>query len=182
MIRLIAALAIAMSLPSGPAKAADTPQGPVILTIIGNVASPNRAAFDAMQDAFIGYHEYSFERAFAFDRAMLAALPQVEVDANYHEWPGPVTASGPFLSDVLATAGIDDDQVVTLVALDGYAIEFTPADRVAQEYVLAITAGGQPLGVGDRGPSWLLHDTGGREASDSEESKWVWSVFLITAD
>lgn len=182
MIRLVTALAMAVTLHVSTARAIDAPTGPIVLTIIGNVPEANRPPFDPILDGFINYHEYSFERAVAFDTAMLAELPQVEVTANYHEWPGPVTASGPLLSTVLDAAGVDDDQTITLVALDGYAIEFTPAERVAQEYVLAMRAGSVPLGVGDRGPSWLLHDTSVKGATDEEESKWVWSVFLITAD
>ncbi|MBY8977206.1 hypothetical protein KHP62_15415 [Rhodobacteraceae bacterium NNCM2] len=182
MLRLLAALTIALTLPLTTATAADAPTGPVILTVIGGVPEPNRPPFDPLRDAFINYREFDFERAFAFDTAMLTSLPQVEITAAFKDWPAPISASGPLLSDVLNTAGIEDGQTVRLVALDGYGIEFTPADRAAQDWVLALNAEGAPLALGGRGPAWLLHDTGGAQAPEEDESKWVWSVFLIVAD
>lgn len=163
-----------------PARSAEG--GPAVLTIVGAVAKPNRGAFDAFHNAFFKYHDRTFEKAFAFDRNALAALPQVAITAHAEEWPAGIKAAGPRLKDVLAAAGVAETATVTAFALDGYGVEFKPAERAAHEWILAIEANGEPLSLGGRGPAWLLYDTGSARASDAAEDSWVWSVFLLSAE
>ena len=175
--------AVALLLVVLPATAsrAET-RGPVVLTVIGELGETNRPAFDAFADSFFAYHEITFEKAYAFDRSALLALPQVSLVANASNWPAPVSASGPRLADVLAAAGVAAEAKITLVALDGYAAELDGAARTAEDWVLALEADGSALGVGDRGPLWLLFDTGGTAEADDGTNKWVYSVFTIKVD
>ncbi|MDJ0950655.1 MAG: hypothetical protein QNJ94_17215 [Alphaproteobacteria bacterium] len=179
---LIAALALSGALAlTLPAVADNAPQGPVVLTVTGAVAQPNRPAFRPFHDAFLNYHNYSFEAAFAFDRRMLADLPAVSVRARAEGWPDGITAAGPRLRDVLDAAGVAPEAGVTLMALDGFALELNSEDRAAQDWVLALEVDGRSLGIGDRGPAWLLYDTGDEAVSHDAEARWIWSVFLIEA-
>jgi len=178
MIRLAVVLALVLCL-APPAQAAEKPTGPHILTISGDVLHPNRPAFNAFRDAFLKFHDKSFERAFAFDRAMLAALPQRKLRANSYNFPSQVTAEGPLLSDVLGQAGVREQAPITVTALDGYTVTLTAEDRAATTYILAITVDGQPLGLAGRGPTWLIEDTGGVIADEATEAKWVWSAFYM---
>jgi hypothetical protein len=152
------------------------------VTVIGAVAAPNRPPFDGFHDAFFKFSDYSFDRAFAFDRAALAGLAQTTVSARAEGWPAAVTASGPRLRDVLKTAGVAPGATLRIVALDGYTLSLNPEELAAREWILAIDANGAALGLGDRGPAWLLHDTGGAAATAEEEAKWVWSVYLVVAE
>lgn len=86
------------------------------------------------------------------------------------------------MADVLASAGMDRATTITAVALDGYAVEITADVRDAHDWIVAIAADGRPLGVGGRGPAWLLYDSGGGAVSEEEEARWVWSMFLITTE
>ncbi len=160
--------------------AAETVQrGPALLTVAGAITNSNRPAFDPHVDAFFGAHEQAFDKAFAFDRAALEALPQVALRATAEMWPATVAAKGPRLRDVLAAAGAAPDATVTLVALDGYAVVLDANARASATWVLAIDANGAPLGIGGRGPTWLLFDTGDAVAGENIEARWAWSVFLI---
>jgi len=163
------------------ARAADE-GGATMVTVIGEVGESNRPAFDAFSDAFLNIRGWDFENAHAFDRASLAALPQATVTAQIEGWPGPVTARGPRLSDVMDAAGVAPDAALRIVALDGYEARLTPEQRRAEDWVLAIAADGEPLGIGARGPAWLLHDTGGETLPSDAETAWVWSIFLIAAE
>lgn len=158
------------------------PSGPTILTIFGAVGDSNRPPFNSFTDSFFAYHEFSFEKAFVLDRESLLALPQVSLVANATNWERAISASGPRLADVLAAAGVGADAKVTLIALDGYAVELDAAERQHKDWVLALSADSSALGIGDRGPLWLLYDTGGEAIRDDGESKWVYSVFAIKAD
>lgn len=153
-----------------------------LVTITGKVAETNRDGFEPFRDAFFKYHDRSFKKAFAFDRSALLALPQRKVTAQLEGWPGPLSGKGPLLRDVLEIAGVQTGAKLTLMALDGYAAELEPADLSAHDWVLAIEANGEPLGIGGRGPAWLMYDTNDKILAADLEAKWVWSAFLIVAD
>lgn len=178
MRRLLAALSLAL-LTTFPATATEAPKGVTLLTVAGSIVEANRSPFDPFVDAFLNFHEKSFEKAVAFDLAMLKALPQVEVTANAEAFPKPVRAQGPLLANVLAAAGVPETATVTMLAFDGYAVDFSAEDRAAKDFVLAHSLDGTPMGLGQRGPLWVLTDTGGKTASEDEEANWIWSVFYI---
>lgn len=154
-------------------------KGPSWVTVIGDVATPNRPPFNGFDDAFIKAQQTDFERAVVFDPATLRALPQREVRAQVEGWPAPLVARGPLLADVLNSAGVDDDKTVTFFALDGYRAALTGEERAARDWILALSVDGAPLGVGGRGPTWLLHATPDGPADPSVEAQWVWSAYLI---
>ena len=176
-MRLIVALCalMAISLAPTPLRADD---GGTLLTITGYISKTNRGPFDAFHDGFLNYHGKTFEKAFEFDAAALAALPQQVVRVKAEPWPRRVEMSGPLLADVLAAAGAEGKPLLAY-ALDGYGAAMTPEQVAERRWVLASHADGKPLGIGGRGPLWLVYDTGDGTASVEEEAAWVWSVFHI---
>ena len=181
MISLIAGLifaVIAMVSAQHAAIAAD----PAQLTVIGKIDNSNRSRFEPFSDAFFKFREKEFSKAFEFTYADLAALPQVTVKAKAEEWPAAVSATGPALGDVMKAAGAAPDAKLSVVALDGYTIEFEAADRQAQNWILAISVDGKAIGIGGRGPAWLIHDTAGQTVGADVEGRWVWSVFVIAVE
>lgn len=155
---------------------------PAQLTVIGKIENSNRSKSEEFSDAFFKFREKEFTKAFEFTYADMAALPQVTVNAMAEKWPAAVSASGPSMEDVMKAAGAAPDAKLSLVALDGYTIELEAADRRAQNWILAISSNEKPLGIGGRGPVWLLHDTGGKTIDTDAEGRWVWSVFVIEVD
>ncbi|MDZ4737100.1 MAG: hypothetical protein SGJ07_12215 [Rhodospirillaceae bacterium] len=158
------------------------PKGAVIVTVIDAIGSTNRPPFDAFEDAFIGYHEYRFEKALELDRAMLEALGMQEATIDYAGWPGPIRFEGPLLRDVLDQAGATGD-TITLVALDGYAERIERAELDDQDWILAIRGDGRDLGIGQHGPAWLVYQRrDGATATAEDEARWPWAVFLIAVE
>jgi hypothetical protein len=166
---------------AGHSAAAEERAGPHLVTVIGDVANPNRPAFDAFRDAFFKARDETFAAAHGFDRAALAAMPQVTVEANAEGWPAAITARGPRLADVMEAAGVAAGATLTFMALDGYTVALDAAERGARDWVLAIEMNGAPLAIGGRGPAWLVHDTAGETVAADQEGGWVWAVFLISA-
>lgn len=180
---ILAALALLL-LAAAPARAADlkAPTGTVILTVGGNVAHANRPGFDPARDGFLKYHERKFARAAAFDIAMLESLGTQTATIAYAKWPAPVTFSGPRLADVLKAAGWNGPAITTL-ALDGFGTKIDRATLDAHDWILATRTNGMPLGIGQRGPLWLVFaPPGGRPATDAEEGMWPWALFYIEAE
>lgn len=180
-VRSIAVAALMMVATCLPSLAQEKAQAPDIVTVVGKVAETNRGALDPFMDSLFHFHEKEFEKAYGFSYAALAALPQVTVAVGAEGWPAPVTARGPKLSDVLDAAGVSPNSRLAFLSLDGYALELEPQERASKEWVLAIAANGRPLGIGGRGPAWLLYDTQGKTVDSDATGQWVYQVFLIEA-
>jgi hypothetical protein len=153
--------------------------GPAVLTVTGKVAETNRPAFDEFEDTFFKYHQRTFESAFAFDIVQLERLGMHKATITYARWPRPVMVEGPFLRDVLAAAEADAG-TVRITALDGFTTELTAEDLAAQDWIVAIKADGRYLGIGGRGPSWVVYTRrDGKPATEDDEAHWPWAAFLI---
>lgn len=181
----IHALALAiLLLVAGPGevRALEQPFGPVIVTIVGAIERTNRGPFDEAEDKFFGYREYRFEKAAAFDLAMLESLGLQEVTIDYDGWPAPIRFEGPRLADLLASVGAAGS-TVTAVALDGYAERIGWDELDQYDWILATRRDGHFMSIGRHGPAWLVYDRGpGHRYTQEDEARWPWAVFLIVVE
>jgi hypothetical protein len=163
----------------GHAKELGQPAGPVVLTVVGDIGATNRGPYDDFDDALFKSHERHFEKAAAFDLAMLEALGMHEVTVAYDKWPRTYRFEGPWLKDVLAAAGAAGKSV-SVLALDGYTSEISAADLAADDWVVAVKRDGRYLGIGQRGPLWLVYARrDGKAITEDDEQRWPWAAFLI---
>ncbi|WP_193369436.1 hypothetical protein [Pelagibius marinus] len=164
---------------SSQAAELERPEGAVVVTVAGAIENTNRPAFDANKDFFLKYHERSFEKAVEFDTAMLAALGMHAVEINLDAWPEPVYVQGPYLRDLVGAVG-GAGKTVTLVALDGYASEISWDDLQGLDWVVGLRQDGRPLGLGQRGPLWVVYTyPDGRALTADDELRWPWATFYI---
>ncbi len=180
MKRVLAALLIALlSLPALAADEAPAPQGMVLLTVGGFVGKPNRGPLDPKHDSLLAALKADFKHAFAFDREMLLSLPQGEVTAQPIEFDKPAKFSGPLLREVLGF--IEAARVkTTFVAPDGYAGYLLPEDIDRSDWILALSADGKPLGIGQQGPLWLLNTRAeGFMVGEDHRGSHVWAVVYM---
>lgn len=145
-----------------PARAAvpSARKGPGLLTVAGAIGRRNRGALDPALDQLMVKHKTSFDRAWEFDAAMLAALPAVSVQPTLEYDEKPHRLSGPLLSAVLAAAGVSASAPVTLTlrALDGYGIGVSLADASRYRMIVATTLDDVPMSLGGLGPLWAVYD------------------------
>lgn len=183
----LAALALigllATALPVLAAGKLATPAGPVILTVHGKIANTNRGALDAFDDAFFKSSGAEFDRAAAFDRGMLQKLGMHSVTVQYSTWPKAHRLEGPLLRDVLKAVGATG-KTATVYALDGYGAKIPVSDLAAYPVVLALKSDGQWLGIGGRGPAWVVYPPRDKYPAlkDADDSKWVWSAIRIDVE
>ncbi len=165
----------------GAVASADDPApdiGAVVLTVAGDIETTNRPPFDEANDTFFGYHETRFERAFAFDRAMLDGFGVREAVIDLGPGAGATRFSGPRLADVLDSVGCRGS--LTTLALDGFGTVIEEAERAAHDWMLVTRVDGRAPGLGDRGPLSLVFDPpGDRPATPDEKSIWPWGLFFI---
>ncbi|TVP48628.1 MAG: oxidoreductase [Halomonas sp.] len=140
----------------------DLPNGPVILTVKGNIANTNVA--DEAQ----------------FDRAMLEALPQHEFETGTPWTEGVSRYQGPLMRDLLAHLGIDSE-AVHVNALNGYEAEIPVSDFDDYDVILALQKDDQAIPVREYGPLWVLYPFDQDEALLSEKIRFraVWQVMNI---
>lgn len=177
---LLAALAsVALAGAPGMAQAdmKPAPKGAVILTVAGAIANANRGGIDPRLDGIFKYHEISFDKAFAFDRAMLEALPQEEFKAQLPEGHEPATFKGPPLSAVLEMARAPGRPSIKTVALDGYVTELAAKDLDGRDWVLVLERNGRPFGIGGFGPAMLMERP--KVTKVGEGAPWPWALFYI---
>ena len=113
---------------------------------------------------------------------MLEGLGLHEVEIEFEGWPAPQVLQGPWLRDVLAAVGVEAG-TVTALALDGFAVELTPDDIDAHDWLVAIKRNGAYLRLGQRGPVWIVYGSkDGAPLTAEEEARWPWAVFYIEVD
>lgn len=159
-------------------------EGPGLVTVVGAIEQTNRGPFEAFRDALFANITEPFERAYQFDAAALAALPQQSLTRGSTAWSGEHAFAGPRLADVLAAVGATGGKV-TVVALDGYYAEFTLEEVRASGMLLATAMDGAPLPLGGRGPAYVVFAPGSVAslAADGQGDKGlVWAAVLIVVE
>ena len=134
--------------------------GPGLLTVTGAIGRSNRGPLDPALDQLMVKHGSKFDKAWEFDAAMLARLPAVTLQPTLEYDAKPHKLSGPLLSSVVGAAGVvaSAPVVLTLRALDGYAVAVSLADAQRYRMIVATTADGVPMSIGGLGPSWAVYD------------------------
>ncbi|MEQ8356063.1 MAG: hypothetical protein RH942_11045 [Kiloniellaceae bacterium] len=182
-LRLLCASALLwLSLSAAQAAELGKPEGPVVLTLAGEIQNTNRPAFDTSRDLFLKYQGKEFSAAAEFDYAMLEALGMHQVEISIPAWPAPVRLEGPRLQDLMAAVGAGG-KTALLVALDGFASEISWAEVTALDWIVGIKRDGKYLGLGQRGPLWVVYSyPDGRDLTDDDELRWPWATFYIEVD
>ncbi|MGO1121004.1 molybdopterin-dependent oxidoreductase [Rhodovibrionaceae bacterium A322] len=188
MFRSFAAISMSLFLfcallvvPGHQSHAAD---GPALLTVVGKIGPGNRGASDDFMDIFLKFQDTRFDKAHTFDQAALEALPQHKATIQASTWPQAHVFEGPLLSDVLKAAGVPEEATTLKVrALDGYEPEVDITSVRDYPAILALKADGEYLGLGGRGPLWLVFPIQDYPAlPQGDDSAWVWAVFYIEVE
>lgn len=180
MKRVLAVLFIALlSFPAFASDEAREADGMVLLTVGGLVGQSNRGPLDAKRDSLLAHLKADFKYGFAFDRAALLKLPQGSVMAQPAEFDKPAVFSGPLLRDLLIS--IEAAKVkTTFVAADGYTGYLLPEDIDGSDWILALTADGKLLGIGQQGPVWLIDTRAeGETVGEDHRGSHVWALVYM---
>ncbi|MEM7291249.1 MAG: hypothetical protein AAF412_12920 [Pseudomonadota bacterium] len=178
------AMLVSIFCPVAASLAADLApsSGQVVLTVTGKIEQTNRPPFDVFEDAFTNYHERKFDNAAEFDLAMLESLGMQEVEVSYEEWPRSTRLAGPLLADVLDAVGAKPN-TLTILALDGFAVELSAEDLARERWIVAIKQDGVHMKLGQRGPAWVVFDPGAdKTITADEEGTWPWAAFFMHVD
>ena len=157
-----------------------TPKGPVVLTVIGDITNANRGPMDPAVDRFLDHHAQKFESAAAFDLQMLEGLGMETRRFVLEGLPGVQKLEGPPLATVLEAVGAKSAEV-SILALDGYAVELDAKDIEAHDWLLGVKRNDAYLGLGGFGPAWVVFSPAAADqvVTDEESEMWPYQVFLL---
>ena len=97
---------------------------------------------------------------------------------------GPIVLTIAGAIETANRGGVDpfDDVYLDLLALDGYAVELPLAELAKFPVVLALKNDGEWLGLGGRGPTWVVYPQDDFAELAERDANWVFSVFYIDVD
>ncbi len=159
----VSAFAVLLMWPLSFADAmADTlakPQGPVVLTVSGEIAKTNVAG-----EAW-------------FDREMLRGIGVASFTTTTIWTDGPQTFTGTPFHLLLDTLGVSEG-TLTATALNDYAIELPVADLAEGHALLAFELNGRTMSVREKGPLWVVYpyDSAPRFQSEVYHSRSIWQL------
>lgn len=135
------------------------PEGPVILTVGGNVAVTNS------------------ESGAAFDRDLLTGLGVTEITTSTPWTDGPQRFSGVLARTVLERVGAEGTMVAAS-ALNDYTVEVPMEDFENYDVLLATDMNGEQMQVSDKGPIWIVYPRDSHpELKDRRlHDRWVWQL------
>lgn len=169
-----------MLLHAAGAMALEPPRQTPVVTLIGNLTETNRGSFAPKKDLLFSHFDLAFEKAASFDAEMLAALPQVEISADFPAGSPPRSFRGPKLADLLAAAGATGE-TVAITAIDGYTVKIPMADIARLDPVFATAEDDVPLPLGGLGPGFVVFPRLDDPAlKDMKDDLWVWGVIAIS--
>jgi hypothetical protein len=177
---LLAVLIAIVTFAAGAAEQMEAPKEMVLLTVAGAINNTNRGPFDSDKDSIFSRLNIGFDRAFAFDRPMLARLKHGRVTAVTTELGKAAVFTGPLLKEVLAAVGAARTKV-SFVAVNNYEGYLEQEDIETSDWILALDADGVPLGLGQQGPIWLINTRGPGDPppNQSHRGHWVWAIFFM---
>lgn len=181
MLRLssfIAGLAL-LVLPAtqAPAAQSDAQQTVGIVTMSGSIDQTNRNPITEATPSVFARHGIIFDNGYEFSHNALAGFPQTTYVEDHPRLGG--SYSGPLLSDLLKEIGATGD-TLTLTGLDGHKVETTLANVEKYQPILAIELNGEPLTIGEMGPTRLVYPpTGDAEMDSALRKQGAWALYHI---
>lgn len=163
---LVALLVVGLFVVGGIAKDIPVPAGDPILTITGAIALTNS------------------DGAFAFDEAMLRALPAIEYFV-VDPWMGDNTYGGVLLSTVLEYVGFPlGAEKVVLVASDAKEFEIKIADLLVYPIILVLDVDGDALIESLGGPVKVAYPYSAYPAIEDvyPPENWAWYVIEVRVE
>ena len=183
----LAAAALApTALPSLVHAAGDPAAGsPALLTVTGAISRTNRGPLDAVMDLMMAKQKIAFQKAHAFDFAMLTAMPAVTIKPTIEYDQKPHTLRGPLMTDVLKACGVTGDAgKLAMRAVDGYSPTISIADARKYRFVVATHLDGKAMPLGGLGPLWAIYDADrfpdmAAKAFDQRFAQCPWALYHI---
>lgn len=162
--RVPVAISAALFLWVGTASASDLPmpEGEVLLTVSGNIATANDG-----------------DRAL-FDLPMLQGMGATRISTSTIWTDGVQSFTGVPLSILLDDLGVTGG-TLRATAINDYTVEI-PVDAVGKDFpILAYARNGEPMSIRDKGPLWVIYpyDLGAEYRTETIYSRSIWQLHRI---
>jgi hypothetical protein len=112
---------------------------------------------------------------------MLDALPQEEFTTSTIWTDGTLQFSGPPLAEVLRAVGASGPRIAAK-AINDYTVDIPAAEIGPRFPILATRINGQPFGVREKGPIWIVYpyDADSSFRTETAYGRSVWQLAVLT--
>lgn len=157
-----AAATIVLACQSALAEGIAQPNGPVILTVSGEIAHTNS------------------DGTAQFDLAMLESMDPVTIETTTIWTDGPQQFVGVELWRLMEAVGAGADSL-NATAINDYAVAIPREDWVKGGAVVAYMNNGKPMSVRDKGPLWVIYpyDANPDYRTEVTYSRSIWQLDRI---
>lgn len=141
------------------------PEGPVVLTVSGNISATNG------------------DGVALFDLEMLRELETRSFTTETIWTDGPQTFEGASLDDFLLKIGVEEGQL-TATAVNDYEIDIPVSDAVSDGPIIAYAVNGKAMTLRDKGPLWIVYPYDAKPEYRSEViyARSIWQLDRIAVD
>lgn len=174
---IAAALALALAAAADAHEIGPPPGAPVV-TVTGDITHANRDSIDPFVDRLFGARGESFPEGVELDLTFLGRMEQRRRTVRYPSWPRPVTVEGPLLSEVIAAAD-PTGSVVVAYSLGGTTTAIPLEEIRRHPIILAIRADDRFLGIGGRGPTWIVYPWDDPAMASRPEPAGLWGIYRL---
>jgi hypothetical protein len=114
--------------------------------------------------------------------ADLEKMPVTKIVTKTPFMPGVTTFEGVLLRDLLKAAKLDAP-LLSMTALNDYAVEVPAEDAQKYDVIVAYKVDGQYMRVRDKGPFWLIYplDQHPELQNEATSTKMIWQIKSIDA-
>ncbi|MEN9059693.1 molybdopterin-dependent oxidoreductase [Ponticoccus litoralis] len=169
MFRIARFFALFLSLSGFAARAEvqtlPAPEGPVLLTIFGNIAVTN------------------VDETAQFDLEMLQALGETDIVTDTIWTSGSHRFTGVLLETLLAAVGAEGAEV-SATAINDYTVEIPRSDATEDGPIIAYAMDGKPMSRRDKGPLWVIYPYASDPKYRTEViyARSIWQLDRLTLD
>ena len=161
-VKALAAVAFVMCAAAAHANELPAPEGEVVLTVSGDLASTNDG------DAAV------------FDMAMLEAIGTTEFETTTIWTDGPQTFKGTPLVTLMQALDVENG-TIRATAINDYSVEIPMTDAVENGALIAFQRNGEKMSVREKGPLWIVYpyDLNNDFQSEVYYARSIWQLDRI---
>lgn len=114
-------------------------------------------------------------------KEQIRAMPQTTYTTNLPWIDGQSDFTGVKVTDFFEAQGIELPEVITISALNHYAMELLKSDIEAYQPIIAYLRDSEPMSVREKGPYWLIYSLSDHPQIDNSlyHSQMVWQMDKI---
>lgn len=163
LVKVLIVLMCSFAPALGGAQSLQSPTGPVVLTVRGDI------------------NAFNTEDSAEFDLRMLQNIGVAEIETSTVWTEGVNQFEGVELYDLMLFLGVQTGTILAS-AIDYYEVEIPVSDAIPNGPIVAYRMNGEEMSIRDKGPLWIMYpfDTRSEYATTEYFGRSIWQLIDLT--